>query len=100
MFYLLDISCGDLKDILGFINNIILLFQIAIPIILIVMGMVDLGKAVMASKDDEIKKAQMTLVKRAIAAVMVFFVIAIVKLLLGLLPGTEGVVKCIQEYIR
>jgi len=100
MNVLTTFDCDSIADILSFVSNIILMLQIAIPIILIVMGTIDLGKAVMASKDDEIKKAQMTLVKRAIAAVMVFFVIALVKMLLQLLPGTEGVMTCIKNHIK
>ena len=51
---------------------------------LIVMGIVDLGKAVLSSDDKEIKGATSKLVKRAIAAVAVFFVPLIVNLLIGL----------------
>jgi len=68
--------------------GIIPIFQIGIPIILIVLGMLDLGKAVMAGKEDEMKKAQSTLVKRAIYAVAVFFVVTLVTLVFNLVSGT------------
>ena len=40
--------------------------QVIVPILLIIWGMLDLGKAVMAQKEDEIKKGQQTFVKRVI----------------------------------
>lgn len=70
------------------------IIQIGIPILLIVMGSIDLGKAVMSSDDKEIKGATGKLIKRAIAAVAVFFVSTIVSLLMGLFTksqtGIEG----------
>ena len=40
--------------------------QIVVPIILIIVGMLDLAKAVTEKSDDNIKKAQQLLIKRAI----------------------------------
>jgi len=82
--------CQDLDPILRFVRQgIIPIFQIGIPIILIVLGMLDLGKAVVASKEDEIKKATTMLVKRAIYAVAVFFIVTIVSLVFGLFSKTK-----------
>lgn len=78
-------SKDGLLPIFGFIGNIITIIKIAVPIILIVMGSIDLTKAVMASKDDEIKKAQTTLFKRAIVGVIIFFIPSIVTLLMNML---------------
>ncbi len=75
----------NLKPLISFLKHGILpIIQIGIPIILIVMGSIDLGKAVLSSDDKEIKGATSKLVKRAIAAVAVFFVTTIVTLLMGL----------------
>ena len=68
-------------------NGVIPLIQIGIPIILIILGMLDLGKAVVASKEDEIKSAQKLLVKRCIYAIAIFFVVLIVQLVFGLLSS-------------
>lgn len=73
----------------AFVSTVVTIIKIVIPIILIVLGLVDLGKATLAQKDDEIKKAQMTFVKRIIAAVLVFFVVAIVQLVFGLLSNAQ-----------
>ena len=81
--------CEDLGPLINLIKHgIIPLIQIGIPIILIVLGMLDLGKAVMASKDDEIKNAQKMLIKRCMYAIAIFFVVLIVNLVFGLLSTT------------
>lgn len=83
------VQCKELMPIIRLIRDgIIPLIQIGIPIILILLGMLDLGKAVVASKEDEIKAAQKLLIKRAIYALAIFFVVLIVQLVFGLLSTT------------
>lgn len=98
-----DVNCGDIEipgEIAGIIRMVILAIQIAIPIILIIMGMLDLGKAVMAGKEDEIKKNQTLFMKRVIAAVMVFLIIAVVKLIFGVLGGAMEITECIDGILN
>lgn len=71
--------------------------QIAVPIILIVMGTIDLVKAMVAQSDDKIKKAQGILIKRAISAVVIFFVPIIVFFAIGLL-GESTSNECITSF--
>ena len=54
------------------------ILQWGIPIILIVLGTIDLGKAVISSDEKQVKEAQGKLVKRPIYAVLVFFIVFIV----------------------
>lgn len=87
----MEICQGDSFNVLAkLIHTIIQIIQIAIPIMLIIWGMLDLGKAVIASKEDEIKAAQKLLVKRVIAAVLVFLVVTIVTLVLSLVAQSGG----------
>jgi len=83
------ITCDNegLLSIIGIIRAILGIIQILIPIGLIVFGTIDLGKAVIASKEDEIKKNQKVLITRAIAAVLVFLVVTIVTFLMGFVGG-------------
>ena len=84
---------AGLGTLVAFIKKgVIPIIQIGIPILLIIFGMLDLGKAVVAGKEDEIKKNQQLLVKRAISAVAVFFVVTLVTLVFGLFAssGTAG----------
>ena len=66
--------CSSLAPIWQIIGWVLWVFKIAIPIVIIVFGMIDLGKAVVASKDDEIKKSVKSLVMRAIAGIVIFFI--------------------------
>ena len=83
---LLDCTCDDnLLPIVQFLKNGVLpIIQIGIPIMLILMGTIDLGKAVLSSDDKEIKGATSKLIKRAIAAIAVFFVTTIVALVMNM----------------
>ena len=59
----------------------------------IVVGMLDLAKAVTEKNEDNIKKAQQALIKKAIAAVVVFLIVTIVALLMNLI-GNKDYEKC------
>ena len=66
--------CSELAPVWQILGWVLWVFKIAIPIIIIIFGMIDLGKAVVASKDDEIKKAVKSLVMRAISGIVIFFI--------------------------
>ena len=103
--YVLDtLSCGGISGIPVILPNLVSLvvnlIKIVVPILLVIYGMLDLGKAVMAQKDDEIKKGQQTFVKRLIAAIIVFFIIVIVKLVIGLVAENgQGISDCIDQIL-
>ena len=84
------------------VSTIVTLIQIVVPVLLIVFGMLDLAKAVIASKEDEIKKAQMTFVKRLIAAVIVFFIIYLVQLVVRFVAGSnqDTIMGCFNCFIN
>ena len=80
-----DKSCEGLGPIVRLIKKgVFPLIQIGIPILLIVFGTIDLGKAVISSDDKEIKAAQGRLIKRCIYAAAVFFVTTLVTLLMNI----------------
>lgn len=76
--------CSDLWEIWQIIGWVLWIFKIVIPIIIILFGMIDLGKAVVASKDDEIKKSVKSLVMRAISGIIIFFIPTIVGLIFSI----------------
>ncbi len=82
--------CSTTANVWQIVGYILLVFKIVIPIILIVFGMMDLGKAVVESKDDAISKAAKHLAFRAIAAVLVFFVPTLVSMILGLVSNFQN----------
>ena len=77
--------CTQMAGPLKFVGIILWVFKIAIPVIIFVMGMIDLGKAVTASKDDEIKKAMKQLMIRLISGILIFFIPTIVMFVFRLL---------------
>ena len=83
-------NASNVGDIINLVAKIVSVFQIVIPIILVVIGLVTLGKAVVSSKDDEIKKATSGLIKKIIFAASIFFVVAIVKLVIGLVSSSTN----------
>jgi len=84
------------------VSMIIRVIQIAVPIVLVIFGMIDLFKGLMASKEDEIKKGQQTFIKRLIAAAVIFFVIAIVKLLFSFFANDEDgdMMNCVDCFLE
>ena len=86
-----ELTCDELfgdkddPDSLAYlINKILLYVRIIVPILLILLGSLDFARAVVAGKEDEMKKAQATFVKRLIAGVAVFFAPVIVSLIMQL----------------
>lgn len=73
-----DNFCADTSNIWRTIGYFLLVFKIVIPIILIILGMIDLGKAVVASDDKAISKSAKSLAIRIVAAVIIFFIPTIV----------------------
>lgn len=100
------VACGDARDIpyqlpeiTSFLFN---LLKIAVPIILVIVSMITLVKAVVSSNDDATKKAQKTLVRRIIAAAIVFFVMSIVQLVISVVADvsdTESITKCMDCFL-
>ena len=69
-------SCGELFDpsLIELINDILKYPKYIVPGIILVLGTLDFLKAVLAGKEDEMKKAQKTFIKRVIIGVCVFLV--------------------------
>lgn len=91
--FMIDI-CTDpeftpIWNVVGIVINII---WIGVPILLIVLGSIDLGKAVISSKEDEVKKAKKSLLNRFLYAVLVFCVVWIVQIVMGAITkiGIKG----------
>lgn len=101
------VSCGGIitrmnSTIPHLTSLIVDLLKIGVPVLLIILGMLDFGKAVMSQKEDEIKKNQTLFVKRLISAALVFFVFVIVELLFNIVASTEdeGIWNCVNCFIN
>lgn len=95
--------CTQTRDILSFVGWILTIFKIAIPFIIIIYGIIDLGKAVTASKEDETKAAAKRLAYRAAAGVAIFFIPSLVLWLFGTISdfseSSNGFETCKQSLL-
>ena len=76
--------------------------KIVAPLILIIMGIIEIAKAVVSNDDKAIKVALSALVKRAIAAVVIFFVPTIIALIFNLVGNAseaKGKFSCLSTCI-
>ena len=100
------VDCGSITKIPAKIPQIcsliVLIIEIAVPVILVVMGLTDLLKAIVAQKEDEITKARNIFVKRLIIGALVFFVIAIGKFLVSVIASDDkdNAIDCISCFLE
>lgn len=101
-----EYTCGGTNLIFSgtfpyIVSTVVLLIKVVVPILLIIFGMLDLGKAVVASKEDEIKKGQQLFIKRIITAIIVFFVIQIVQIVIRFVSGNDAdVANCFNCFVN
>ena len=72
----------NLRKPLKFIGTIVSVIKIAVPILIIVLGIIDLFKAIPSSKDDRIMVAAKSIGVRFIAGVFIFFIPGIIRFVL------------------
>lgn len=87
---MLDAPCAGLLPVVKIIYRLVKIFQWGIPIALILYGTIDLGKAVIASDEKEIKSAQSRLIKRFIYAALVFLVVVLVEAFMNLVASGDS----------
>ncbi len=84
--------CGDVavpNEIFNLTALIIRCIKIVVPILLIIWGMLDFAKSIIAKKEEDIKKYRSAFIGRLISAALVFLVIVIVQLAVNLVDGVE-----------
>ena len=82
------------NSIRGLVNDILEYPKYIVPVLVIVFGMLDLGKAVIASREDEMKKAQTTFIKRILIGIVIFFVPTILDLIMYFADLILGYTTC------
>lgn len=88
--YCTDVIDGGIPDGIGnLVSLIVKAIQIVVPILLIIWGMLDFTKSVIAKKEDDIKKYQKAFVSRLISALVVFLLIFVVQFAVNLISGVE-----------
>lgn len=81
--------CNSLQPVLRIVGIVVFGIKVIVPIILIIYGMIDLAKSVAEKDEGKIKEAQNRLIKRAIAAVLVFLVVTLVSVVMRLIGHSE-----------
>ena len=99
--------CDDIPETAKVLKKIIQVIQLLVPALLIVLCGIDIGKAVFSGKiDEEIPKMRTRLIRRAIAAVTIFFLPLVINILINGLndsintedgAGTIDTIECLFE---
>lgn len=71
-------------EMLELINEAIKWIRISVPILLIVLGSIDFGKAVLADDKDIMKKSSTAFVKRCVIAIAIFFLPTLINILIAI----------------
>ena len=85
--------CTQTADILNFIGWVITLIKIAMPILIIVFGVLDFGKAVVGADESVIKKSVTTLGIRVVAGLVIFFIPSIIIWLFSLVNSYNNMIN-------
>ena len=99
------VSCGNVTDIPAKIPELtsfaMTLVQIAVPVILVVIGSLDLFKGMTAQKEDEIKKGQQIFIKRLITGAIIFFVVVIAKFFISVVADSSSanIIECMDCFL-
>lgn len=88
---------ASLEPVFYLLKNVINLIKIFVPILLVLFGTLDLAKAVIAGKEEEMKKSQSVLIKRIIYGVAVFLVVTLVQFVMGFIGKGNEWYQCWDE---
>ena len=77
------------NELFNLVATIIKVIKIAVPILLIIMGMPDFAKSVIAKNEDDVKKYRKSFISRVISAVVVFVIVFVVQLAVNLIASVE-----------
>ncbi len=98
------VTCGDIKEIPSALvtvtKTIYLVLQAVVPIILIILGLLDLAKGIASQKEDEIKRGQQTFLKRLLTAAIVFFIFTAVSMVTTMLKDSNTITDCLNCFIK
>lgn len=84
------------------VSTFITIIKIAVPILLVISGMISFFKVTASSNvDDEMKKAKSKLINSIIAAAIIFFVFSIANFAVTLVAGTNNkFMKCVECFMN
>lgn len=71
------------------VSTIITGIKIVVPILLVIWGMIDFTKSVVAKKEEDIKKYQKAFISRVISALVVFLIVFVVQFAVNVVSSVE-----------
>ena len=83
-------------------SEIFTLLLIAVPLLLVVMGTIDLYKGITAQKEDEMVKGRKLFVKRLVTGAIVFLVLGITKFAVSVIDNktnSSRIINCVDCFI-
>ncbi len=90
-------SNPDLLSVIRIINIVILIIKIAVPIILIVIISFDITSAIKAGDEDLLKKQMQGVVRKLIAAVVIFLIPSFTNLIIKIADPDNVYVSCMND---
>lgn len=102
------LRCGDdvyfPAYLVKLIANLVQFVQLMVPVIIIITGMIELLKAVIASDEKKMAESKGTLIKKFIVGIMIFLVIAVVRFIFSAIPdftdGDVDVMECMSNFFN
>ena len=103
--FILGSGCGWIPAApIKFMASIIDIIKVLTPVYLVIMGSIGFGKAIISQKEDEIKKAQSSFIKKIIAGAAVFFVIVFAEWITNLITkvggDASGAMSCVNALLN
>lgn len=84
-------NCGGLGQIVALIKSVLNVALIIIGVALVVLVIIDIAKAVIASEEKEVKGYQKAAIRRVIYFIVIFFVVTVISAIFNLVnPYTDG----------
>ena len=85
--------CAQTAEFWQLVGNILLVFKIIVPVILICIGIITLGKAVISTDEKDMKNGFNSMIKKFITAVCIFFLPTIITTMFGIVNGFDELQK-------
>lgn len=79
--------CYKTASIWQLVGQFIFVFKIVIPLVLIILSTIDLGKSAISGDEKALSKSASTLLRRFILGVCIFFVPLVIKVLFTMVSG-------------
>lgn len=83
--------CAQTAAVWQFVGQCLLVIKVILPVVLIIMGVITLGKAVISDDEKDVKKGFTKMLHKFIVAVIIFFIPSIVTALFNVVGGFDDV---------